>query len=177
MPSLVVSLGCNQYVKPFRLDLGDNAASYLALEAHFDSSALGNVKILLRQTLTRLVPSNEYEAEVDSIELFIDENRNTIVLQSRKQRIQFYLYLSQVTLEAMARSEVKKLMEQLRTWVDAEYGRRADVARELGVPRQRITDWLSGRKAPTLEQGLRLASILRRSKSARPGDRRKPCNE
>ena len=63
----------------------------------------------------------------------------------------------------MAPSEVEKLIGELRAWVDAEYGRRADLARELDVPRQRITDWLSGRKAPTLEQGLRLADILRRS--------------
>jgi hypothetical protein len=64
----------------------------------------------------------------------------------------------------MAPSEVEKLMGELRTWVDAEYGRRADLARELGVPRQRITDWLSGRKAPTLEQGLTILAILAKAK-------------
>ncbi len=64
----------------------------------------------------------------------------------------------------MAPSEVQKLMEELRTWVDAEYGRRADLARELDVPRQRITDWLSGRKAPTLEQGLTILAILAKTK-------------
>ena len=67
----------------------------------------------------------------------------------------------------MAPTEVEKLIEDLRAWVDVERGRRSDLARELGVPRQRITDWLSGRKAPTLEQGLRLANILRRSKGTR----------
>jgi hypothetical protein len=65
---------------------------------------------------------------------------------------------------SMAPSEVEKLMQELRTWVDAEYGRRADLARELDVPRQRITDWLSGRKAPTLEQGLTILAILAKAK-------------
>lgn len=63
----------------------------------------------------------------------------------------------------MAPSEVKKLMEDLRAWVDAEYGRRADLARELGVSRQRVSDWLSGRLTPDLEHGLAILEILRRS--------------
>ena len=73
----------------------------------------------------------------------------------------------------MTSTEVEKLIEELRAWVDAEYGRRADLARELGVPRQRITDWLSGRKAPSLEQGLTILQILRKAeKSMAKGERR-----
>ena len=68
---------------------------------------------------------------------------------------------------SMAPSEVEKLMGELRAWVDAEYGRRADLARELGVPRQRITDWLSGRKAPTLEQGLAILEFLKQQRRRR----------
>jgi plasmid maintenance system antidote protein VapI len=73
----------------------------------------------------------------------------------------------------MAPSEVEKLMEDLKEWVDAGYGRRAELARELGVPRQRITDWLAARKAPTLEQGLRLADILRNSAGAKRAIKRR----
>ena len=73
----------------------------------------------------------------------------------------------------MAPSEVEKLIEELREWVDAKYGRRAELARELGVPRQRITDWLSDRKkAPTLEQGLKIANILRGSAKGKRSTKR-----
>jgi transcriptional regulator with XRE-family HTH domain len=61
----------------------------------------------------------------------------------------------------MAPSEVKKLMEDLRAWVDAEYGRRPDLARKLGVSRQRVSDWLSGRLTPDLEHGLAILKILK----------------
>jgi hypothetical protein len=69
----------------------------------------------------------------------------------------------------MAPSEVEKLMGELRAWVDAEYGRRANLARELRVPRQRITDWLAGRKAPTLEQGLAILEFLTQQRRRQPG--------
>jgi len=49
----------------------------------------------------------------------------------------------------------------LTAWVDAEYGRRAELARQLGVTRRRITDWLAGRKTPSLEQGLTILQMLR----------------
>ena len=37
----------------------------------------------------------------------------------------------------------------------------------LGVPRQRVTDWLAGRKAPTLEQGLKLQTFLKKRRRHR----------
>jgi transcriptional regulator with XRE-family HTH domain len=61
----------------------------------------------------------------------------------------------------MPPSEVEKLIRELTAWVDAEYGRRAELARQLGVSRQRVTDWLAGRKTPTLEQGLSILGILK----------------
>ena len=67
------------------------------------------------------------------------------------------------TLSNMAPSDVEKLIEDLRAWVDAEYGRRAELARKLGVSRQRVTDWLSGRLTPDLEHGLAILKILRQS--------------
>jgi hypothetical protein len=59
------------------------------------------------------------------------------------------------------------LMAELKAWVDAEYGRRAEIARMLGVPRQRVTDWLAGRYTPTLEQGLRLQAFLKKQRRSR----------
>ena len=67
----------------------------------------------------------------------------------------------------MSDEETKKLLDELRTWVEAEYGRRAEIARELDVSRQRVTDWLSDRYAPTLEQGLRLQAFLKKQRRQR----------
>jgi DNA-binding XRE family transcriptional regulator len=67
----------------------------------------------------------------------------------------------------MSERETEKLMAELKTWVDAEYGRRAEVARELNVSRQRVTDWLSDRYAPTLEQGLKLQAFLKKQRRFR----------
>jgi hypothetical protein len=50
---------------------------------------------------------------------------------------------------------------------DAEYGRRAEIARMLGVHRQQITNWLDGWKTPTLEQGLRLQAFLKKRRRSR----------
>ena len=61
----------------------------------------------------------------------------------------------------MAPSDVEKLIEDLRAWVDAEYGRGAELARKLDVPRQRVSDWLSGRRTPDLEHGLAILKILK----------------
>jgi predicted XRE-type DNA-binding protein len=47
-------------------------------------------------------------------------------------------------------------MTELKAWIDAEYGSRAEIARVLGVPQQRVTDWFAVRYTPTLELGLRL---------------------
>jgi hypothetical protein len=62
----------------------------------------------------------------------------------------------------MSQEETEKLMTDFKAWVDAEYGRRAEIARMLGVPRQYVTDWLSGRYTPSLEHGLRLQAFLKK---------------
>jgi transcriptional regulator with XRE-family HTH domain len=67
----------------------------------------------------------------------------------------------------MSQEETEKLIADLKAWADAEYGRRSELARMLGVSRQRITDWLAGRKLPTLEQGLKLQAFLRRQRRSR----------
>jgi len=67
----------------------------------------------------------------------------------------------------MSQEETEKLMADLKAWVDAEYGRRAEVARMLGVPRQYLTDWLSGRYTPSLEHGLQLQAFLKRQRKSR----------
>ena len=67
----------------------------------------------------------------------------------------------------MSREETEKLMTELKAWADAEYGRRAEIARWLDVPRQRVTNWIAGRESPTLEQGLRLLAFLKKKRKRR----------
>jgi len=63
----------------------------------------------------------------------------------------------------MSQEETEKLMAELKAWADTEYGRRAEIARMLGVHRRQITNWISGRKAPTLEQDCDCKLSLRNS--------------
>jgi hypothetical protein len=67
---------------------------------------------------------------------------------------------------ARARSEkpalVRFALAGLRAWCDQERGRRALVAKELGLERQVVTNWLAGRQQPTAEQVLHLLEFLNR---------------
>jgi DNA-binding XRE family transcriptional regulator len=58
--------------------------------------------------------------------------------------------------------ETKKLIEELRAWCDepGAKGRRAEIAKLLGTPRQTITNWLKGRQQPTGEQALVVLKFL-----------------
>jgi DNA-binding transcriptional regulator YiaG len=66
-----------------------------------------------------------------------------------------------------ARPEVKLLKHPLRAWCEQEHGRRVQIAKQLGTSRQRISDWLAGRKSPTLEQGLLLQAFLKKQRRAK----------
>jgi plasmid maintenance system antidote protein VapI len=67
----------------------------------------------------------------------------------------------------MPSEEFEILITDLKTWADVEHGRRSKLARILGVSRQRVTDWIAGRKAPTLEQGLKLQAFLKKQRRFR----------
>jgi hypothetical protein len=67
-------------------------------------------------------------------------------------------------LSTSPRKEVQKnLVEELRAWCGkpaANYGRRAEVARAIGVSRGLIGDWLAGRAFPGWENGVNLRAFL-----------------
>jgi hypothetical protein len=98
----------------------------------------------------------------------------TVTLKRYSNQEVLHFYCNPVMLhsgkERMSQEETEKLMAELKTWADAEYGRRAKVARMLGVPRQRVTNWIASQGTPTLEQGLRLQAFLKkqRRRSSRP---------
>jgi transcriptional regulator with XRE-family HTH domain len=67
----------------------------------------------------------------------------------------------------MLRKESGKLIADLKAWADAEYGRRAELARMLGVSRQFVSDWFAGRRRPSLEHGLQIQAFLKKQRKHR----------
>jgi transcriptional regulator with XRE-family HTH domain len=63
--------------------------------------------------------------------------------------------------------KTEKLIADLKAWADAEYGRRAELARMLGVSRQLISDWFAGRTTPTLDAGLKIQAFLKKKRRSR----------
>jgi predicted transcriptional regulator len=63
--------------------------------------------------------------------------------------------------------ESEKLVGELREWCDEKYGRRAELARMLGVSRQLVSDWFAGRTTPTLDAGLQLQEFLKKQRRSR----------
>ena len=55
-------------------------------------------------------------------------------------------------------------MSKLKAWTDAEYGRRALIARKLGISRGLVTDWLAGRREPTLDQAVIIEDLMKEKK-------------
>jgi transcriptional regulator with XRE-family HTH domain len=60
--------------------------------------------------------------------------------------------------------QTRALIEALRAWCDVEYGRKAEVARALGVSRYAVNHWLSGRQIPSAEHALTLQQFLKKQR-------------
>jgi len=67
----------------------------------------------------------------------------------------------------MVSQESENLVAELRAWCDEKYGRRAELARMLGVSKQLVSDWFAGRTMPTLDVGLQLQTFLKKQRRAR----------
>lgn len=64
----------------------------------------------------------------------------------------------------MPREEVEKLLLELREWADRGYGRRSELAQMLGVSKQLVSEWFSGRSVPTWGHGLAIAAFLKKQR-------------
>jgi hypothetical protein len=53
------------------------------------------------------------------------------------------------------------LIRDLQAWARAKYGRRAFLARKLGVSKQLVSAWITRRRMPTLHHGFALQSFLK----------------
>jgi len=64
------------------------------------------------------------------------------------------------TLVHMPPEEAEKLVAELEAWCGAEYGRRVEVAKALGVSRQYVTNLLARRRVLTLKHYFALKEFL-----------------
>jgi hypothetical protein len=56
---------------------------------------------------------------------------------------------------------------KLKAWAEqAEHGAQTEHARLLGVPKQRVNHWITGRKIPNLLDGLKLQAFLKKQRRA-----------
>jgi transcriptional regulator with XRE-family HTH domain len=55
-------------------------------------------------------------------------------------------------------------MSELERWAHQEHGRKAQLAREIGVSRQLVSDWIALRRDPSLNQYLKLQAFLKQQK-------------
>jgi hypothetical protein len=95
----------------------------------------------------------------------------TVLLDSVKGK---YLKIIQrrCTLATVPQKEPEKpedLIAELKAWADAEYGRRAELARMLGVSRQLISEWFADppRSVPTWDHGLKIEAFLKKTRRAK----------
>jgi DNA-binding transcriptional regulator YdaS (Cro superfamily) len=53
------------------------------------------------------------------------------------------------------------LIRDLQAWACAKYGRRALLARKLGVSKQLVSFWITRKRTPTLHHGFAIQSFLK----------------
>jgi hypothetical protein len=58
----------------------------------------------------------------------------------------------------------KELLERLREWCEQEHGRKAIVARELGIAQQALSNLFAGRQQLTGEQTLVILRLLEKQR-------------
>jgi transcriptional regulator with XRE-family HTH domain len=64
----------------------------------------------------------------------------------------------------MPPEEVERLVAELRYWCLQKHGRQADVAVHLGVKRQQVHSWISGRRKPGTKHYFAIREFLERQK-------------
>jgi transcriptional regulator with XRE-family HTH domain len=67
----------------------------------------------------------------------------------------------------MPPEEIDAIMAELKAWCKAKHGRQRELASELGVTEQVISNWIARRKMPGLENYLRLQAFLKKQRRSR----------
>jgi DNA-binding transcriptional regulator YiaG len=68
--------------------------------------------------------------------------------------------------------EIQRVTDRLKNLAGEEYGGQSELARAIGVPRQRLSDWLTGRRTPDLAAWLKIQMFLKRAGKKRGGEQK-----
>ena len=83
--------------------------------------------------------------------------------------------MTSLLTRAMAHPEVESLIAELKAWCKAQRGRNLEIATMLEVSPQLVSDWLSRRADPRLEEFFKLRDFLKAQRRKRkPKDRPGP---
>lgn len=63
--------------------------------------------------------------------------------------------------------EIEGLLEELKGWARQKRGSQSLLAQSLGVSKQSVSTWLSGKAIPTWETGLKLKAFLKAQRVGR----------
>jgi transcriptional regulator with XRE-family HTH domain len=69
------------------------------------------------------------------------------------------------TLGVVSEDELQKVLNGLRKWAKGSHGRQKQLAKALDVTEQTLSNWLSGRKRPSLGKFFALRAFLKRQSS------------
>ena len=69
--------------------------------------------------------------------------------------------------------EIERVTDRLKSLAGEEYGGQSELARAIGVPRQRLNDWLTGRRKPDLSAWLKIQRFLTKKAGKKRGGERK----
>jgi DNA-binding transcriptional regulator YiaG len=72
--------------------------------------------------------------------------------------------VSSDTISLMPPEELDALMAELKAWCKDKHGRQRELAGELGVTEQVLSNWIARRKKPSLENYLKLHAFLRKQR-------------
>ena len=75
-------------------------------------------------------------------------------------RVKLETFFSEGKLLAMPPREIELLISKLEAWCQGQHGRQKEAALEIGVSEQALSNWLSGRKTPTLPNFLKIQEFL-----------------
>jgi DNA-binding XRE family transcriptional regulator len=68
--------------------------------------------------------------------------------------------------------EIEQVTDRLKSLAGEEYGGQSELARKIGVPRQRLNDWLTGRRKPDLPAWIKIQRFLTKKAGKKRGGER-----
>jgi transcriptional regulator with XRE-family HTH domain len=73
----------------------------------------------------------------------------------------------------MPDEDPRAVIDELKRWCGGQYGRQSQIARQLGVSRQLVNDWLAGKAMPRIETWLKLKDFLGKESKSPPKEVRR----